>query len=150
MSAWYCSALPPRWIRLQICLWPRRQWSCWQVASQYLVQHLANNYAYALVRLERFEEAKALFRREIPVARRVLGDNHRLALRMRSNYAEAFCKDDGTTLDKLREALTSLEETRRVAWRVLGGAHPVAGEIEENLRDARAALAARETPPPGT
>ena len=34
LSAWYCSALPPRWILLQICLWPRRQWSCWHVESQ--------------------------------------------------------------------------------------------------------------------
>ena len=34
LSAWYCSALPPRCIFLQICLWPRRRWSCWQVESQ--------------------------------------------------------------------------------------------------------------------
>ena len=65
---------------------------------------------------------------------------------MRSNYAEAFCRDNGATLDELREAVTTLEETRRVARRVLGGAHPVAGEIEENLLLARAALRARETP----
>ena len=34
LSAWYCSALPPRCIFLHICLWPRRQWSCWHVESQ--------------------------------------------------------------------------------------------------------------------
>ena len=34
LSALYCSALPPRCIFLHICLWPRRQWSCWQVESQ--------------------------------------------------------------------------------------------------------------------
>ena len=34
LSALYCSALPPRCIFLHICLWPRRQWSCWQVALQ--------------------------------------------------------------------------------------------------------------------
>ena len=34
--------MPPRWIRLQICLWPRRQWSCWQVLLQYLVWHLTH------------------------------------------------------------------------------------------------------------
>ena len=43
LSALYCSALPPRWILLQICLWPRRQWSCWQV----LLQLLAENYLSA-------------------------------------------------------------------------------------------------------
>merc|ERR1712138_263450 len=45
LSAWYCSALPPRCIFLQICLWPRRQWSCWQVLLQYLVWHLTHRGA---------------------------------------------------------------------------------------------------------
>ena len=36
LSALYCSALPPRCIFLHICLWPRRQWSCWHVELQYL------------------------------------------------------------------------------------------------------------------
>ena len=45
LSALYCSALPPRCIFLHICLWPRRQWSCWQVASQYLVLHLTHRGA---------------------------------------------------------------------------------------------------------
>ena len=106
----------------------------------------ANNYAHALVSLERFEEAKALFRRAILVARRVLGDDHGLTLRMRSNYAAAFCKVNGATLDELREAVTSLEETQRIARRVLSGANPIVVQIESHLRDARAAL--RETPSP--
>ena len=45
LSAWYCSALPPRCIFLQICLWPRRQWSCRQVLLQYLVWHLTHRGA---------------------------------------------------------------------------------------------------------
>ena len=45
LSAWYCSALPPRCIFLHICLWPRRQWSCWQVLLQYLVWHLTHRGA---------------------------------------------------------------------------------------------------------
>ena len=45
LSAWYCSALPPRCIFLHICLWPRRQWSCWQVLLQYLVLHLTQRGA---------------------------------------------------------------------------------------------------------
>ena len=55
-------------------------------------------------------------------------------------------EDDGATLDNLREAVTTLEDTERTARRVLGGAHPVVGSIEAFLRHARAALAARETP----
>ena len=56
-------------------------------------------------------------------------------------------RDPGATLDDLREAVTTLEETARIARRVLGGAHPTAVGIEHRLREARAALRARETPP---
>ena len=45
LSAWYCSALPPRCIFLHICLWPRRQWSIWQVLLQYLTLHLTQRGA---------------------------------------------------------------------------------------------------------
>merc|ERR1712155_238336 len=45
LSALYCSALPPRCIFLHICLWPRRQWSCWQVLLQYLNLHLTHRGA---------------------------------------------------------------------------------------------------------
>ena len=58
--------------------------------------------------------------------------------------------DDGATLDDLREAVTTLEETKRTTRRVLGGAHPLTKELEGNVQDARHALRARETPPPGS
>ena len=57
-------------------------------------------------------------------------------------------EDPDATLDDLREAVTSLEDTTRIARRVMGGAHPLTVDIEDELRDARAALRARETPPP--
>ena len=54
-------------------------------------------------------------------------------------------KDDGATLDDLREAVTTLEETERTARRVFGGAHPLTTEIERDLQNnARPALRARE------
>ena len=68
---------------------------------------------------------------------------------MRWIYAVALCEDDGATLGDLRTAVTTLEETGRIARRVLGGAHPITEGIEGDLRNARAALGARETPPPG-
>ena len=105
----------------------------------------ASNYATTLVRLDRSEEAKALFRRTIPVARRVLGDIDQLTLRMRTNYAQTLYRDDGATLDDLREAVATLEDTERTARRVLGGAHPLAMAIQASLRTV---LRARETPPP--
>ena len=84
----------------------------------------------------------------MPVARRVLGESHGLTLGMRNNYATALYKDEGAgILDHLREAVTTLEETERIARRVLGGAHPLAVEITTNLKESRATLRARETPP---
>ena len=98
--------------------------------------------------LHRFEEAKALLRRTMPVARRVLGESHDLTLRMRWNYAVALYEDPAATLDDLREAVTRLEELAPITRRVLGGAHPTTVGIEEALRDARAAVRAREATPP--
>ena len=104
----------------------------------------ACNYASSLNGLQRFEEAKSLLRKMVPVARRVLGENDRLTLGMRRNYAIALYKDGGATLDDLREAVTTLEDTARTARRVLGGAHPSTMGQETSLRSARAALAARD------
>ena len=50
------------------------------------------------------------------------------------------------TVKRCRKAVTILEDTERTARRVFGGAHPLVVGIEESLRNARAALGARETP----
>ncbi len=110
----------------------------------------ALNYAVALHGLRRFREAKALLRKTIPVARRVIGANHYVTLTMKMNYAQNLYDDDGATLDDLREAVTTLEETERAARRVLGGAHPVTEATERALRHSRAALRARDTAPSGS
>ena len=102
----------------------------------------ANNYAADLSDLQRHAQAKSLLRKTIPVARRLLGENNDLTLRMRLLYGGALYRDAGATLDDLREAVTTLEETERTARRVLGAAHPLTGGIEESLREARAALSA--------
>ena len=94
---------------------------------------------------QRFEEAKSLLRRTIPVARRVLGEGADLTLRMRWIYAEALYKGDGATLSDLRLAVNTLEEIERIARRVLGSAHPVTAAIERNLQKARIMLRARES-----
>ena len=102
----------------------------------------ANNYADCLVHLQRFEEAKALMRKTIPVAQRVFGASHEFTFRMRWIYAEALYKDGSATLDDLREAVTMLDDIARTARRVLGGSHPTTTGIEGELEDARAALRA--------
>ena len=111
----------------------------------------ANNYANSILNLYRFEETKSLLRKTIPVARRVLGEGDETTLTMRWNYAEALVRADNATVGDLREAVTTLEDVERVARRVLGGAHPLTVDMELALRNARAALRAREMPsPPGT
>ena len=109
----------------------------------------ANNYAYSLLSLRRFDEAKSVLRRTVPVARHALGESHLDTLRMRMNYAQTLYRDEGATLDDLREALTTLEDTARTARRVLGGEHPLTVDVGACLRRARAALRAREAPPSG-
>ena len=104
----------------------------------------ANNHAWGLFQLERFEEAKALLRKPMRVARRVFGESRDLTLRMRWAYARALYEDAGATLNDLREAVTTFEEIERTARRVLGSSHPTTECIEDALRLSREALRARE------
>ncbi|CAH0372905.1 unnamed protein product [Pelagomonas calceolata] len=109
----------------------------------------ANNYAIALVNLERFAEARSLMCKTIPVARRVFGASHYYTLRMKSIYAATLYKDTGATLDDLRESVETLEKhTVPTARHVMGRTHPVTQKIEDDLRRSRAALRAREAQPP--
>ena len=98
--------------------------------------------------LKRFEEAKALLRKTMPVARRILGEGHLVTLKLRARYAMALYEDDAAMLDDLREAVETNEKIERIARRVLGSAHPTTSMMEKSLREARAALRARETPTP--
>ena len=95
--------------------------------------------------MNRFEEAKALLRKKMPVAERVLGGNARVTFTMRWIYAQTLYKNGGATLDDLREAANILEETTQNMRRVLGSAHPVTKGMEDELKLAREALRARES-----
>ena len=83
-------------------------------------------------------------RKTLPVVRRVLGESAEHTHMMRWVYARALYKDPAASLDDLREAVTTLEDTERTARRVLGGQHPTTDRMEQSLRRARAVLAARE------
>jgi len=100
----------------------------------------AGNYASSLVDLQRFEKAKSLLRRTIPVAQRVLGYSNESTLRMRKVDARALYEDPNATLDDVREAVTTLVEIERTARRVFGSAHPLTTGIGEDLQIARAWL----------
>jgi len=100
----------------------------------------------SLLLLKRFEEAKSLLRKTMPVARRVFGGGYIVTLKMRKAYAHSLCLDAGATLDDLREAVTTLEDAARIARRVFGSTHPLTVDMESDLRKTRATLRARETP----
>ena len=104
----------------------------------------AYNYALSLVGFKRLEEARPLLRRTIPMARRVTGDSSDISIGLRKLYAQSVGCDAAATLDDIREAVTTLEETERTARRVLGRTHPTVGGMEASLRKAQAALRARE------
>ena len=63
-------------------------------------------------------------------------------------YGQALYRDPDVALADLRKAVTTLEDARRIARRVLGGAHPTTVGIESSLENSRGALRARETPSP--
>ena len=107
----------------------------------------ANNLARGLNQLLQFAEVKSLMLKTVPTAWRVLGESHDLTLSMRCCYGEAIYADPAATLDDLREAVATLEDTERITRRVLGGAHPITARIERALRESRAVLRIRDTPP---
>ena len=72
------------------------------------------------------------------------------------NYGKALYVADGATLDDLREAVNTLEDTVRVARRIFGGSYPLVTSMQKFSQEARAALAieeylqeARAMTPPG-
>ena len=107
----------------------------------------AMNYGASLTLVGRFEEAKSLLRKVMPVAQRIFGESDRTTLTMRKIFAEASYKNPGAKLDDLREAVTTLEDVERTARRVLGGAHPLVGSLESSIRRSRKALQTREASP---
>ena len=104
----------------------------------------ASNYAATLIKLNRFEEARSLLRKSIPVARRVLGESDRLTLEMRWCYATALYQDEGASLDDRREAVATLESVAHSWKRIFGPAHPETPKVQGALKYAREALAASQ------
>ena len=82
-------------------------------------------------------------RKNMPVARRVLGEGNETTLRMKWIFAQSINEDPNATLDDLREAVATLEETERTARRTFGGAHPLTAQIEQSLQNVREILRLR-------
>ena len=78
------------------------------------------------------------------MSRRVLGKSHELTIRLSWTYTRALVNDPNATLDQLHEAELIIEGTARTARRVLGPAHPIVVDIEQDLRYVQETLRARE------
>ena len=105
---------------------------------------MAGNLAISLFLVKNFEEGKSLLRKNIPVARRILGENAEFTLTMRFNYARGLYNDPGATLSDLRESVRLFEKIEPTAQRALGSAHPEVGKIERVWIHAREKLRAGE------
>ena len=98
----------------------------------------------SLVMLKRFQEARLLLQKMMPVARRVYGERDHHFLNLTLSYAMAFYHDHGSTISDLHVAVETLEDLELTARRVLCSSHPLVERIGEGLRESRAVLRARE------
>ena len=97
----------------------------------------AGNCAITCINLERFEEAKSLLRKLMPVAQRVHGTEHMRTISLREDLARAMLDDRDSSLVEIREALETLEEILGVMQRVLGASHPETRRVQQHLKAYR-------------
>ena len=97
----------------------------------------ANNYAMLLITLRRFKEAKRLLCKVIPVARRVLGNEHELTLSLCEDLSRATLLDVESSAEEKRKALQTLEDTLGVMRRVLGPQHPDTQRVQDEVEVCR-------------
>ena len=93
----------------------------------------ASNVADSLINMQRFEEAKRVLRKVIPVAQRVLGTQNELTLSLREDLSRATLDGESSAEEK-REALRMLEELAGVMRRVLGPVHPDTSHAQGMLK----------------
>ena len=104
----------------------------------------AINLSESLIEAKLFEEARALVRDYIPVARRTLGTDHELTFELRTNSARAIYRDTNSSRD-VHEAVAILEDVFRTTRRVFGLQHPIFAEYRQDLENARMRLADDES-----
>ena len=78
----------------------------------------ANNYAVVPCWSKALRRSQDFDAQNVPVARRVLGENHELTLQDEVDLREGVYEDPDATLDDIREAAATLEDTARTARRV--------------------------------
>ena len=88
-----------------------------------------------------FDEAKLFLLKRLPEAKRALGKNHELTLRMQRMYAQCLYRPDDASLDDVTAAVAMLEDLERRIARTLGNGHPQTKGTQYFLKMARAKLA---------
>ena len=82
-----------------------------------------------------------MLRKVTPVARRVLGEGHRLTLKLRWLYANClYDHNDDATLDDLVEAVETLESVAKVWKRFMGERHPETANVLQAVKATREKL----------
>ena len=99
------------------------------------------SYAASLKDQQRFEEAKSLLRKKMPLARRTLGAEHDLTLNFQDIYAQCLNRDPSASRDDVVEAIEIFEDIQRRARRVFGPDHPNWKALPRDLMAAREKLA---------
>ena len=101
----------------------------------------ANNLSIVLVRAGNASESMAFSRPLLPLARRVLGADHHMTLRLAHDYAYAVLECAAPSRDELVFAEKLLEDTVRRLRRVLGPEHPVTQKAEDDMPKIRRRIA---------
>ena len=107
----------------------------------------ANNYAASLNAAQRFEEAKSLLLKTMPVTRRILGEGNRLTLALRKHYAEALFAPENASRDDQREAVAVLADNAKARRRIFGTNHPATIRALRMQERAKMRLEDVDTPP---
>ena len=103
--------------------------------------HSALHLSISLFTANNFSESKTFTRPLLPVARRALGADHDLCLRLAHAYVIAVMECAATTRDELAFAEKLLEDTARRFRRVFGPQYPSTPRAEEDLALIRDRLA---------
>ena len=101
----------------------------------------ALNLSIALVKAGNASESKTFTRPLLPLARRALGADHHIPLRLAHSYAYAFMDCTNSSRDELIFAEKLLEDTARRLRRVLGISHPGTANAEGDLAILRRRIA---------
>ena len=97
----------------------------------------ALNLSTSLVDTGNYAEARAFTRKQMELAKRVLGSDHPTTLDFQWGYARAFYLDKDVTAEQLAEPVAALEMALKIAQRVLGREHPSTRNYRRELAFAK-------------